>query len=78
MMLSQYRKHTRALRPLNEFDDLNDQFPYQIYFKVGRESFDKNGAAICFLDLDLCQKCEIKKYGKATGKHLSTYTYVYI
>ena len=37
------------------------------------ESCDKPGAALCFGDLDLCEECDIKKYGKVTGKHLGTY-----
>ena len=37
------------------------------------ESCDKPGAALCFGDLDLCEECDIKKYGKTTGKHSGTY-----
>ena len=37
------------------------------------ETCDKPGAALCFGDLDLCEECDIKKYGKVTGKHTGTY-----
>ena len=37
------------------------------------EHCDKPGAALCFGDLDLCEDCDVKKYGKVTGKHTGTY-----